>query len=85
MRWLDRLETGSRPARLDEFLKGHGDEATRSAAAELARDLASGEPFIAAPAMMRGLKKARRHHRKSRRAQRLAAGVLPELNRPLRS
>ena len=83
MRWLDRLDPGTRPARLDEFLARHGDEATRQAAAELARGLATGDRVEAAPVLGSGLKKARRHFQKSRRAQRKAAGALPELNRPL--
>jgi hypothetical protein len=85
MRWLDRLDPGTRPARLDEFLSRHGDEATREAAAELARDLATGDRVQTASELGLGLKRARRHHRRSRRAHQQAAGVLPELNRPLGS
>lgn len=80
MHWLDRLETGTRPARLDLFLERHGDEATRAAAATLARCLATGDAYADARTLGRGLKKARRHYRETLRSQRIAADVLPELN-----
>jgi hypothetical protein len=80
MRWLDRLETGTRPARLDLFLRDHGDDETRAAAATLARCLAEGETFTEARSLGRGLKIARRHLRQSRRNEQREAGVLPELN-----
>jgi len=82
MRWLDRLDTGTRPARLDLFLQDHGDEATRSAAAALARCLATGERFTEARTFGHGVKKARKLFRQSRRHEQRAAGVLPELNGP---
>jgi hypothetical protein len=80
MRWLDRLDTGVRPARLDLFLDIHGDESTREAAAELARGLATGDRCDESQILARGLKRARRHYRQSLRAQKIAASVLPELN-----
>jgi hypothetical protein len=83
MHWLDRLDPGPRPARLDLFLADHGDEATRSAAAALARRLAAGESVGEARALTRGLTKARRHLLQSRRRRMQATKVLPELNRPL--
>jgi hypothetical protein len=85
MRWLDRLETGSKPARLDLFLSRHGDEATRSAAASLAGSLATGESLSDRGAFARGLKKARRRSLRARRRRHHAAGVLPELNERSRS
>jgi hypothetical protein len=80
MRWLDRLDHEARPARLDLFLSDHGDEATRLAAASLARSLATGERFGDTGRLVRGLKTARRRHLQSRRRSRIAAGLLPELN-----
>jgi len=80
MRWLDRLDPGTRPARLDLFLEDHGGETTQAAAATLSQSLASGEPFAEARAMARGLKKARNHLLRSRRAVRQAERILPELN-----
>jgi hypothetical protein len=85
MAWLDRLETGSKPARFDLFLSQHGDEATRSAAASLARSLATGESLSDGGVLARGLKKARRRFLRSRRHRQHAAGVLPELNEKSRS
>ena len=80
MSWLDRLDPGPRPARLDLFLRDHGDDSTRAAAEELARSLATGESFSEPRALWRGLKKARRHFRQALRSERNAASVLPELN-----
>ena len=85
MRWLDRLDPGARPARLDLFLRHHGDEATRSAAASLTRSLATGESSSDRGTFARGLKKARRRCLRSRRHRQHAAGVLPELNEKRRS
>jgi hypothetical protein len=82
MSWLDRLDTGNRPARLDLFLRDHGDDATRAAATKLARCLANGESFIEARTLAEGLESARRHWQKAGRRERVAAGVLPELNAP---
>ena len=82
MSWLDRLDTGNRPARLDLFLRDHGDDATRAAATKLARCLANGENFTETRTLAQGLKNARRHWQTARRRERAAAGVLPELNAP---
>jgi hypothetical protein len=80
MRWLDRLDPGTRPARLDLFLREHGDGEARAAAATLARCLVTGDDFVEARPLGRGLKAARRHLMRSRRNQRKTAGILPELN-----
>jgi len=82
MRWLDRLDPGIRPARLDLFLRDHGDNSTRAAAAVLADALATGERFSESQTLARGLKKSRKHYRQARQSEQKAAGVLPELNRP---
>jgi hypothetical protein len=80
MGWLDRLDPGTRPARLDLFLEDHGDEQTRVAAAMLARSMATDGRFEESRALARGLKRARRHFLRSLRAKKIAAGALPELN-----
>ena len=80
MHWLDRLDPGTRPARLDLFLEDHGDETTRAAAAALSQSLATGEPLTEARVMARGLKKARRHLLHRRHAVQRAENLLPELN-----
>jgi hypothetical protein len=80
MRWLDRLDPGPRPARLDLFLADHGDEATRASASALARCLASGDPFAEGRQLARGLKAARHRLLRARRNQTHADGALPKLN-----
>jgi len=80
MRWLDRLDPGDRPARLDLFLRDHGDDATQAAAATLAQCMATGDAFSDSRALSGGLKASRRHLLRSRLNQQKTAGVLPELN-----
>jgi hypothetical protein len=80
MAWLDRLEPGPRPARLDEFLQRHGDDASREAAAGLAKALGEGEELIHKEDLGRGLAGARRRLLSARRRRDTADGVLPELN-----
>jgi hypothetical protein len=80
MRWLDRLDPGARPARLDSFLEDHGDQSTRAAAASLSQSLASGEDFTETRALTHGLKKARSRLLHRRHTVRRAENVLPELN-----
>jgi hypothetical protein len=81
MNWLDRLDPGVRPARLDTFLREHGDDRGREAASTLMQCFAAGETFSESADLSRGLKRARHRYRQSRRVERRAAGVLPELNR----
>jgi hypothetical protein len=78
--FFDRLDTATRPARLDLFLREYGDDETRAEAMALARCLAAGEMFTGARSLERGLKTARRRLLQSRRNERREAGVLPELN-----
>jgi hypothetical protein len=80
MRWLDRLDPGARPARLDLFLADHGDDLTRDSASVLATCLASGDRFAEGRQLSQGLKSARQHLLRSRRNQKRAEGILPELN-----
>jgi hypothetical protein len=80
MCWLDRLDPGARPARLDLFLEDHGDETTRAAAAILSQSLAAGEDFTETRVLARGLKKARGRLLHRRHTVRRAENVLPELN-----
>ncbi|MEN8007010.1 MAG: hypothetical protein ABFS42_08335 [Candidatus Krumholzibacteriota bacterium] len=80
MRWLDRLDPGMWPARLDLFLHDHGDDATRAAAGALAHCLAGGEKFTEIRTLGGGLKRARRHHLQTVGRELKASEVLPELN-----
>jgi hypothetical protein len=84
MRWLDRLDAGPRPARLDRFLREYGDAEARAAAGALTSSLGAGSRFGEAAALGRGLRRARRHLLRSRRQRERAASVLPELNGPPR-
>lgn len=84
MEWLDRLDPGPRPARLDLFLERYGDAAARSAGRSLARCLAAGEGFSEGAALERGLTVARRRCMRGRKQRGRAAAVLPELNQPRR-
>jgi hypothetical protein len=79
-RWLDRLEPGARPARLDLFLRDYGDEKTRAAAGALARSLGSGKRFDEARELARGLTQARRSLLRTRRRREAEESVLPGLN-----
>ena len=80
MHWLDRLDPGPRPARLDLFLEGFGDDNARAAAAALAQSLVTGGRFEGAKVLARGLANARRKFRRTRQAVERADRILPELN-----
>ncbi len=82
MRWLDRLDPGPTPARLDLFLQNHGDERARAAAEALARCLATGDDIDHASALAAGLKTARRRYLRTRSHRLRTAETLPELNGP---
>jgi len=77
--WLDRLDTGSRPARLDLFLDEYGDDATRAVSLILTERLADGETFTDGRILAAGLKLARRRLLRARKCRR-SGGVLPPLN-----
>jgi hypothetical protein len=81
MRWLDRLDPGPRPARLDLFLEEFGDDETRAASAALNRSLLAAEKFEGAKTLARGLAKARRKCQRSRQAAQRASETLPQLNK----
>lgn len=80
MGWLDRIDTGVKPARLDLFLDEYGDDAARQAAAALTRSLAANRAFGEWRALGSGLAAARHELFGRRRRRRLASRVLPELN-----
>lgn len=80
MRWLDRLDPGTRPTRLDVFLEDLGDDATREAASSLARCLATSGPFTKTRELSRGLNEARRRLLRLRRHQHREVSALPKLN-----
>jgi hypothetical protein len=80
MRWLDRIEDGTLPARMDQFLDRYGNEGARAEADRLLDCLASGTKMADAGKLASAFKGARKNWRASIRRQRAAAAVLPELN-----
>ena len=72
MRWLDRINDDSRPARLDQFLQQYGDARVREAALERNKsDI---------PALIRGLAAARKRWQQAQRRTARVSGLLPGLN-----
>jgi hypothetical protein len=80
MAWLDRLDPGPRPARVDKFLDRYGDESSREAAAALARALVDDGMFAPKRNLERGLAAARRRFLRTRRRRATADRILPGLN-----
>lgn len=80
MVWLDRLDPGTRPARLDLFLDEFGNEPTRQAALELSVALAASERIAESRALARGLAAARRNLLRARKRRQKADSILPVLN-----
>lgn len=79
LRWLDRLADPSQTWRLDDFLVRYGDEASRAAAAKLARRVADRQPFGEGKALRVGLRQARQQYLAARK-RRILNEVLPSLN-----
>jgi len=77
--WLDRLNPGPKPARLDLFLDEYGDDATRAMALTLTERLADGEALIDGRVLAAGLQRARRRLLRARKFRR-SREVLPPLN-----
>ena len=80
MRWLDRINTSSDPARLDQFLLKYGDEQTRKAASELSSALGAPTDKSHATLLANGLKRARTRWLRAQKQQEQAEAVLPALN-----
>jgi len=80
MAWLDRLNLGIQPARLDLFLQDHGDESARTSVATLEECLTNGDDFVDRRLLLRGLKNARHTFLQTQTTARKTRDVLPELN-----
>ncbi len=80
MRWLDRINTSSEPARLDQFLLKYGDEQTRKAASELSSALGSPTDKSHATLLTNGLKHARTRWLRAQKQRKQVEAVLPALN-----
>ncbi len=80
MRWLDRINTSSDPARLDQFLLKYGDEQSRQMASEVSRKLGSNTDASHAAQLASGLKRARSRWFRAQKQRQRAEAVLPALN-----
>lgn len=80
MRWLDRINSDSTPARLDQFLQQYGDAQVRLAASELMSTLSRQADKSKLTAFAHGLAAARTRWQKAGRVRRKADSLLPALN-----
>jgi hypothetical protein len=80
MRWLDRINPASSPARLDEFVLRYGNQQTQEAASHVMRDLENGQDESTVRDLARGLKAARACWQTSLLAHRKSVNQLPDLN-----
>jgi hypothetical protein len=72
MRWLDRINESSRPARLDQFLSRYGNGQSQASALDLDK------PGIAA--FLVELAAARKCWQATNQSKQRAIGLLPNLN-----
>ena len=80
MRWLDRINSNSQPARLDRFLEQYGDTDTQLATADLMTTLTVDQDKSTVSRFVHGLATARKRWRRAQRTRQRAAILLPELN-----
>jgi len=80
MRWLDRINSESTPARLDQFLQQHGDSQIQLMASNLMSALGRQADSSELTAFARGLAAARARWQKTGRVRRKADSLLPALN-----
>jgi hypothetical protein len=80
MRWLDRINSSSDPARLDQFLLKYGDEQSRQAASDLSGTVGSHTDTSHAAQLTSGLKRARSRWLLAKKQRKRAEAILPALN-----
>ena len=80
MRWLDRINGDSIPARLDQFLLQYGDSQTQVAAANLVKALNKQTDQSNLTVFARGFAAARARWRKAGRVRQKTDSLLPSLN-----
>jgi hypothetical protein len=80
MRWLDRINHVSRPARLDQFLRDYGGTGAQAASLELMKTHAPDQAQLNIVEFVNGLTAARKCWRRARSVQQKAKGLIPELN-----
>ncbi len=80
MRWLDRINDGPRPARLDEFMRQYGDAGGQTVANDLAQSLSVDREGLDFAALRKDLKAARKNWQQAQRGRNPVIGALPGLN-----
>jgi hypothetical protein len=80
MRWLDRINPTSLPARLDDFVRRYGKLQTQEAASHVMKDLENGQDDSAVRELAKGLKVARARWQRSLQSHRKTPSQLPTLN-----
>ncbi len=80
MRWLDRINDDSRPARLDQFVQQYGDARVDEAASDLTHRLAPKRDKADIATLISGLTAARKRWQQAQRGRRRVTGILPALN-----
>jgi hypothetical protein len=80
MRWLDRINSESTPARLDQFLQQYGDTQVQVVASQLMSALSRQADSSELTVFARGLAAARVRWQKAGRVRRKADSLLPALN-----
>ena len=80
MRWLDRINDDSRPARLDQFMQQYGDAEVPEAAFDLTHSLAPDRAKSDIATLVSDLTAARKRWQQAQRGRRRVTGILPALN-----
>ena len=80
MRWLDRINDTSHPARLDCFFQQYGDVRSQEASIHLTNGRGSDRNQSDIAAFINGLAAARKRWQKEQRAKGRVTGLLPDLN-----
>jgi hypothetical protein len=80
MRWLDRINDKSHPARLDRFIQQYGDVRSQEAAIHLTNGRVSDRNQSDIAALINGLAAARKRWQKEQRGKGRVTGLLPDLN-----
>jgi hypothetical protein len=80
MRWLDRINDKSHPARLDRFIQQYGDVRSQEAAIHLTDSRVSDRNQSDIAALINALAAARKRWKKEQRGKGRVTGFLPDLN-----
>lgn len=80
MRWLDRINDASYPARLDVFISRYGDTRAKVVVDQLLHSVAVGEQLSYPAKLLDVLSTARRNWQQTRKQRQFDANALPTLN-----